>query len=147
MKETDSACSAGNDDKSWPDGGKACQSPQHDRLNAWTHPDCRPISELRSMVSGEALCQAIDVLLMLASNAGSLVTGKAQKTLAGRQLRRLRAWAQRCSEPAARESRRFGHRPNLHQAVPRGFAVHPRVDQIPNTTDPTVPENAAEPRR
>jgi Tol biopolymer transport system component/DNA-binding winged helix-turn-helix (wHTH) protein len=90
--------------------------------------------------------QAIDVLLMLASNAGRLVTREdLQKKLwpgdsFGDFEHGLNAAVNRLRETLGDSATD----PTYIETVPRrGYRFIARVDQVPNTTDPTAPENAA----
>ena len=93
--------------------------------------------------------QAIDVLLMLASNAGRLVTREElqRKLWPGDSFgdfeHGLNAAVNRLRETLGDSATD----PTYIETVPRrGYRFIARVDQVPNTTDPTVPDNAAEPR-
>ena len=92
--------------------------------------------------------QAIDVLLMLASNAGRLVTREElQKKLwpgdsFGDFEHGLNAAVNRLRETLGDSATD----PTYIETVPRrGYRFIARVDQVPNTTDPTAPDNTAEP--
>ena len=91
--------------------------------------------------------QAIDVLLMLASNAGRLVTREElqRKLWPGDSFgdfeHGLNAAVNRLRETLGDSATD----PTYIETVPRrGYRFIARVDQVPNTTDPTVPDNAVE---
>jgi DNA-binding winged helix-turn-helix (wHTH) protein len=91
--------------------------------------------------------QAIDVLLMLASNAGRLVTREElqRKLWPGDSFgdfdHGLNAAVNRLRETLGDSATD----PTYIETVPRrGYRFIARVDQIPNTADPTVPDNAVE---
>ena len=91
--------------------------------------------------------QAIDVLLMLASNAGRLVTREElqRKLWPGDSFgdfeHGLNAAVNRLRETLGDSATD----PTYIETVPRrGYRFIARVDQVPNTTDPTAPDNAAE---
>ena len=91
--------------------------------------------------------QAIDVLLMLASNAGRLVTREElqRKLWPGESFgdfeHGLNAAVNRLRETLGDSATD----PTYIETVPRrGYRFIARVDQVPNTTDPTVPDNTAE---
>ena len=92
--------------------------------------------------------QAIDVLLLLASNAGRLVTREdlQRKLWPGNSFgdfeHGLNAAVNRLRETLGDSATE----PTYIETVPRrGYRFIARVDQMPNTTNPTVPENATEP--
>ena len=92
--------------------------------------------------------QAIDVLLMLASNAGRLVTREElqRKLWPGDSFgdfeHGLNAAVNRLRETLGDSATD----PTYIETVPRrGYRFIARVDQVPNTTDPTAPDNTAEP--
>jgi Tol biopolymer transport system component/DNA-binding winged helix-turn-helix (wHTH) protein len=89
--------------------------------------------------------QAIDVLLMLASSAGKLVTREElqRKLWPGDSFgdfeHGLNAAVNRLRETLGDSATD----PTYIETVPRrGYRFIARVDQVPNTTDPTVPDNA-----
>ena len=91
--------------------------------------------------------QAIDVLLMLASSAGTLVTREElqRKLWPGDSFgdfeHGLNAAVNRLRETLGDSATD----PTYIETVPRrGYRFIARVDQVPNTTDPTAPDNAAE---
>jgi DNA-binding winged helix-turn-helix (wHTH) protein len=91
--------------------------------------------------------QAIDVLLMLASNAGRLVTREElQKKLwpgdsFGDFEHGLNAAVNRLRETLGDSATD----PTYIETIPRrGYRFIARVNQVPNTPDPTVPENVVE---
>ncbi len=91
--------------------------------------------------------QAIDVLLMLASNAGRLVTREElqRKLWPGDSFgdfeHGLNAAVNRLRETLGDSATD----PTYIETVPRrGYRFIARVDQLPNTADPTVPDNAVE---
>ena len=91
--------------------------------------------------------QAIDVLLMLASNAGRLVTREElqRKLWPGDSFgdfeHGLNAAVNRLRETLGDSATD----PTYIETVPRrGYRFIAQVDQVPNTTDPAVPDNAAE---
>ena len=91
--------------------------------------------------------QAIDVLLMLASNAGRLVTREElqRKLWPGDSFgdfeHGLNAAVNRLRETLGDSATD----PTYIETVPRrGYRFIARVDQVPNTTDPTAPDNTAE---
>ena len=93
--------------------------------------------------------QAIDVLLMLASNAGRLVTREElqRKLWPGDSFgdfeHGLNAAVNRLRETLGDSATD----PTYIETVPRrGYRFIARVDQVPNTTDPTAPDNTAKPR-
>ena len=92
--------------------------------------------------------QAIDVLLMLASNAGRLVTREElqRKLWPGDSFgdfeHGLNAAVNRLRETLGDSATG----PTYIETVPRrGYRFIARVDQVPNTTDPTAPDNTAKP--
>ena len=92
--------------------------------------------------------QAINVLLMLASNAGMLVTREElqRKLWPGDSFgdfeHGLNAAVNRLRETLGDSATD----PTYIETVPRrGYRFIARVDQVPNTTDPTAPDNTAEP--
>src|SRR4029077_9890934 len=93
--------------------------------------------------------QAIDVLLMLASNAGRLVTREdlQRKLWPGESFgdfeHGLNAAVNRLRETLGDSATD----PTYIETVPRrGYRFIARVDQGPNSTEPAAPENTAEPR-
>jgi len=91
--------------------------------------------------------QAIDVLLMLASNAGRLVTREElqRKLWPGDSFgdfeHGLNAAVNRLRETLGDSATD----PTYIETVPRrGYRFIAQVDQVPNTTDPAVPDNAVE---
>ncbi len=93
--------------------------------------------------------QAIDVLLMLASNAGRLVTREdlQRKLWPGDSFgdfeHGLNAAVNRLRETLGDSATD----PTYIETVPRrGYRFIARIDHVPNSTDPTALENAAEPR-
>ena len=91
--------------------------------------------------------QAIDVLLMLASNAGRLVTREElqRKLWPGDSFgdfeHGLNAAVNRLRETLGDSATD----PTYIETIPRrGYRFIARVDQVPNTTDPTASDNAAE---
>src|SRR5580765_7450538 len=91
--------------------------------------------------------QAIDVLLMLASNAGRLVTREElqRKLWPGDSFgdfeHGLSAAVNRLRETLGDSATD----PTYIETIPRrGYRFIARVNQLPNTADPTVPDNAAE---
>src|SRR5512133_3810063 len=91
--------------------------------------------------------QAIDVLLMLASNAGRLVTREElqRKLWPGDSFgdfeHGLNAAVNRLRETLGDSATE----PTYIETVPRrGYRFIAQVDQVPNTIDPTVPDNAEE---
>jgi DNA-binding winged helix-turn-helix (wHTH) protein len=91
--------------------------------------------------------QAIDVLLMLASNAGRLVTREdlQRKLWPGESFgdfeHGLNAAVNRLRETLGDSATD----PTYIETVPRrGYRFIAQVDHVPNTTDPTAPDNAAE---
>jgi len=92
--------------------------------------------------------QAIDVLLMLASNAGKLVTREElqRKLWPGDSFgdfeHGLNAAVNRLRETLGDSATD----PTYIETVPRrGYRFIARVDQVPNTTDPNAPDNTVEP--
>ncbi len=92
--------------------------------------------------------QAIDVLLMLASSAGTLVTREElqRKLWPGDSFgdfeHGLNAAVNRLRETLGDSATD----PTYIETVPRrGYRFIARVDHVPNTTDPTAPDNTAEP--
>ena len=138
--------------RSWPDGGRAMSEPRKTIGSMHFGPFelSTESNELRKHGQRLKLSgQAIDVLLMLASNAGSLVTREElQKKLwpgssFGDFEHGLNAAVNRLRESLGDSATD----PTYIETVPRrGYRFIARVNQIPNTTDPTVPENAVEPR-
>jgi Tol biopolymer transport system component/DNA-binding winged helix-turn-helix (wHTH) protein len=93
--------------------------------------------------------QAIDVLLMLASNAGRLVTREElqRKLWPGDSFgdfeHGLNAAVNRLRETLGDSATD----PTYIETIPRrGYRFIAPVDHVPNSTEPTAPENAAEPR-
>ena len=91
--------------------------------------------------------QAIDVLLMLASNAGRLVTREElqRKLWPGDSFgdfeHGLNAAVNRLRETLGDSATD----PTYIETIPRrGYRFIAQVDQVPNTTDPAVPDNAVE---
>src|SRR3954468_3371328 len=91
--------------------------------------------------------QAIDVLLMLASNPGSLVTREdlQRKLWPGDSFgdfeHGLNAAVNRLREPLGDSAKHPTHTGTFPR---RGYRFTAQVDQVPNTADPAVPDNAVE---